>query len=163
MTAEYLAGYYYNETRFSTLKLNASAHIACMPASLPLAEKSQITIEDLDGQTLLMYARGITAADDALRDLLEAHTQNLNIVDVKTYNSSHPMYCQLHNALLIIYDGYECNVPGLVKRPLVLEPVIPIHIGLGYHQNAPEHVQMFLDFAAEVFRQNGTEKYKMKE
>jgi hypothetical protein len=104
-----------------------------VPASHPLAQKDIITVSDLRGQKLILYAKGITRVDDRLREYLTQNEPSVILVDIKTYSSSLPLRCELEGCILIYYSMYWQSFPTLITKPV--EWNFPIDIGLGYRSN----------------------------
>ena len=90
----------------------------------PLARKERITVHDLHGQKIMMYARGITRADDRLRDYIGAVAPDVQIIDIRHYGSS---------------------------LPLDMTMDFPIDIGLGYRVDSNNAVKQFIGLAKSMY------------
>lgn len=149
MMAEYMPGYHFDRTGTATVKLVEDHHCCAIPREHPLSAHTSITLNDLSGQTLLLYRRGITRADDALRDYLLEHGENITLLDIDDYKSSLPMKCEHHNAILIQYGLYRQSFATLSKASLVLPKRFPIDIGFCYRTNETMVLRSFLEVLEE--------------
>ena len=126
-------------------------HCCGVPHGHPLAAKDVISLEDLRGQTIVMYARGITRADDKLRDYLQDNLVDIDILDIHKYNSSIALKCQLSGAILIYYSMYGDSFPALAQVPIEMDIQFPIDIGLGYRISANATIKNFIRLAKELY------------
>lgn len=151
ITTEYLSGYIFDHPDYRILKLLEDKHCCGVPRNHPLSEKSLITTEDLAGQSIVMYARGITRADDKLRDHLLRHVLDIDIIDINTYDRALPLKCELSNHILIYYSMYWENFAPLITVPLEIGISFPIDIGLGYKADSSPAVGDFISVAKSVY------------
>lgn len=151
ITTEYISGYIYNHPDYRILKLMEDKHCCGIPRGHPLAQKTIITVDDLAGQSIVMYARGITRADDQLRDYLMLHVSDIDIIDIPAYSSSLPLKCELSSYILIYYSMYWKNFESLVTVPLEIGIEFPIDIGLGYKVESLPAVEKFISVAKEAY------------
>lgn len=149
MMAEYMLGYHFDRTGTTTVKLVEDHHCCAIPREHPLSAHTSITLNDLRGQTLLLYRRGITRADDTLRDYLLEHGENITLLDIDDYKSSLPMKCEQHNAILIQYGLYRQSFATLSKASLVLPKRFPIDIGFCYRTHETMVLRSFLEVLEE--------------
>lgn len=150
ITAEYLAGYIYDAPDYRRLNLLTDRHCCGVPKSHPLASKATLTIDDLHGQSLVMYRRGITRADDCLRDYLSTQAADIDLIDVSAYNRALALKCELSNQLLVYYSRYTADLDPLQARPLALGVEIPIELGLGWREGCSAAVSAFIATAKRV-------------
>lgn len=152
ITTEYLSGYIYEHPDYRILKLLEDRHCCGVPQNHPLAKKSVISAEDLTGQSIVMYNRGITRADDRLRDYLLRHVADIDIIGIDAYSRSLPLKCELASQIMIYYSMYWENFDPLVKIPLSNEMDFPIDIGLGYKVDSSPAVEKFIAVAKNVYK-----------
>jgi len=150
ITTDYLAGYIYDHPDYRVLKLMEDKHCCGVPKGHPLADRTVITAKDLVGQSIVMYPRGITKADDRLRDYLLKHIPDVDIIDTVSYDRNLPLKCELSSYILIYYSSYAENFAPLVTIPLGFDIEFPIDLGIGYKADAPLTVQQFIAVARET-------------
>lgn len=149
ISVEYTSNYRFEDEDFTFLKLAEDRHCCMVAPSHPLAKKSVISFEDLRGEKLYMYKRGITKCDDQLRDYILKNEPEIEIVDIEVYDSALAATCELENAVLLYYSMYQHCVPSLVSIPTDWN--IPIELGIGYHKNCRPIVSCFIEIAEEQF------------
>ena len=149
ITTEYMSGYVFEEPDYRFIKLMEDRHCCGVSPRHPLARQKSLTIQDLRGQKVMLYARGITRADDRLRDYLTETVPDIECYDIKQYNSSLPLKCELEGLVLIYYSMYWESFPTLVTLPLDID--FPIDIGLGYKAECNASVKQFIALAQELF------------
>jgi len=147
ITTEYIAGYVFDKPGYCFLKLLEDRHCCGVHPHHPLAGKDVISLTDLRGQKLMLYTRGVTKADDQLRDYLIKNEPSVELIDIDVYNSSLFLQCELYGYVLIYYSMYWQSFPKLI--PIPVEWNIPIDIGLGYKANARPAVKKFIETARE--------------
>ncbi len=152
ITTEYMSGYLFEEPGYSFIKLMEDRHCCGMSPTHPLAMRKKISIQDLCGQKLIMYARGITRADDLLRDYIIATAPDVEIIDIDQYGSSLPLRCELEGLILVYYSMYWKSFPSLATLPMDISLDFPIDIGLGYKLDSNEAVKQFISLAEEMFK-----------
>lgn len=152
ITTEYMCGYVFEDPGYSFVKLMEDTHCCGMSPRHPLARKERITVHDLHGQKIMMYARGITRADDRLRDYITAVAPDVRIIDIQNYGSSLPLKCELENLILIYYSMYWKSFPSLATLPMDITMDFPIDIGLGYRVDSGNAVKQFIDLAKSMYQ-----------
>lgn len=151
ITTEYLSGYIFDDPDYRNIKLLEDRHCCGVPKDHPLAKKSVITAADLAGQSIVMYAHGITRADDRLRNYLIRRVPDIDIIDVSAYDRSLPLKCELSGLIMIYYSMYWENFDRLRMIPLSEDIDVPIDIGLGCRADASPAVQKFIELAKEIY------------
>ena len=151
ITTEYMSGYAFDEPDYKFVKLMEDKHCCGMSPRHPLAGKKRISLEDLKDQKVLIYARGITRADDALRSFIETNAPSVELIDIYHYSSSLPLRCELEGLILIYYSMYWESFPTLVTVPIDMSMAFPINIGLGYRADAGQAVKLFIELAQELY------------
>jgi DNA-binding transcriptional LysR family regulator len=151
ITTEYMCGYFFDHPGYQFVKLLQDRHCCGVPPSCALARKKRISFKDLRGQKLILYAKGITRADDDLREYLSRNEPEVELIDIKAYDSSLPVKCELEGCMLIYYSMYQKSFPTLVSRPV--EWNFPIDIGLGCKTKMYENsaVSSFIGLAKEMY------------
>ena len=108
-----------------------------------LADKKQIAIEDLYGETLMMVKRGDSGVNDFLRNDLEKYHPQIHIEDTpRFYDLSVFNRCAETNNVLLIIENWQDIHPGLISIPVHWDYSIPY--GVMYSLDAPEDVLNFI-------------------
>ena len=117
----------------------------CCAVSLehPLAEKKILTLQDLEGENLLLMHRGWSHHVDELRDDLKENYSLIHIVDFDFYNMEIFNRCENSNDILMAFSGWS-NVHPLLKI-IPVEWDYKITYGLLHSHQPSEEVQKFLD------------------
>jgi DNA-binding transcriptional LysR family regulator len=151
ITTEYMCGYVFDRPGHQFIRLLQDKHCCGVSPSHALAGKKRVSFKDLRGQKLILYAKGITRADDELRGYLTKNEPEIELIDIKTYNSALSVKCELESCVLIYYSMYWKSFPTLTTIPV--EWNFPIDIGLGYKTKACENpaVSSFIKFAREMY------------
>lgn len=152
ITTEYMCGYVFEDSRYSFIKLMEDRHCCGMSPKHPLAVKKRISIHDLHGQKIMMYAKGITRANDRLRDYITSVAPDVQIIDIHHYGSSLPLKCELDNLILIYYSMYWKSFPSLASLPMDITMDFPIDIGLGYRVDSNSAVKRFIALAQNMYK-----------
>jgi hypothetical protein len=147
-----MCGYVFEDSRYSFIKLMEDRHCCGMSPKHPLAVKKRISIHDLHGQKIMMYAKGITRADDRLRDYITSVAPDVQIIDIHHYGSSLPLKCELDNLILIYYSMYWKSFPSLASLPMDITMDFPIDIGLGYRVDSNSAVKRFIALAQNMYK-----------
>lgn len=115
-----------------------------------LAEKTQIEIEDLYGETLMMVKRGDSGVNDFLRNDLEQHHPKIHIEDTPPYYdlSVFNRAAETENVLLTLECWQDVH-PGLVSIPVHWDYSIPY--GLLYSLEAPKDVLRFVETVKNLY------------
>lgn len=149
ITTEYMSGYVFEQADYQFAKLMEDRHCCGVSPSHPLARRKALAIRDLQGQRLMLYAQGITRADDRLRAHLHETLPDATLIDIQQYSSALPLKCELEHSILIYYSMYWESFPTLVTLPLDVD--FPIDIGLGYKTESNTAVRQFVALAQEMF------------
>ncbi|MFV0431734.1 MAG: LysR family transcriptional regulator [Alphaproteobacteria bacterium] len=149
ITTEYMFGYFFEQPGYKFLKLTEDKHCCGLSHEHPLAHKKELTLEDLKGQRLIMYAKGITKADDQLREYIIRNEPEIELIDIKKYDSSLALKCTLDKSVLVFYSMYWQSFPSLASIPLDVD--FSIDIGLGYRADCSDAVRQFIEVAQDLF------------
>ena len=107
-----------------------------------LAEREEITPEDLHGETLMMVRRGDSGINDRLREDLETHHPQIRIEDTEPfYDLSVFNRCAESDRVLLSIECWKDVHPGLVTIPVRWDYSIPY--GLLSAHDAPADVRAF--------------------
>ena len=142
LCSEYMQCYHMPSDDIRFLALSPTKHCLEVAPDDELANLSTITFRDLRGRKLMLYRRGITKCDDELRDYLERHEPEIELIDIDSYDSSLTIRAELEQAVVISYAGYETSFGHFVAVPLEWDQ--PIELGIGYHRNCNAAVKNFL-------------------
>ena len=149
ITTEYMSGYVFDGPDYNFVKLTQDRHCCGVAAMHRLAGKKRLSVHDLEGERIILYAKGITHADDSLHDYLLSNLKRARLVNITEYSSSLPMKCELDGSVLVYYSMYYQSFEPLITIPLEVD--FPIDIGLGYKANAKEPVKKFIALAEKMF------------
>lgn len=111
-----------------------------------LANRTLLTLADLEGETLMMVPRGDSELNDRIRSELETHHPQIRIADTpQFYDLSVFNRCAETGSLLLTVECWRDVHPGLVTIPVEWEYSIPY--GLLFAKDAPADVLRFADLA----------------
>ncbi len=114
-----------------------------------LAEKKQINIEDLHGETLMMVGRGDSGVNDFIRNDLEKNHPQIHIEDTpQFYNLSVFNRCAESGNILLTIECWQDVHPGLISIPVNWDYSIPY--GLLYSTNADKDVLKLVETARSI-------------
>ena len=117
----YLSGFYHGKCGF--VEIDRVPLAAALPPGHRLLERSEIALEDLRGEAVVMQQRGVSKEFDKLRDALEA-AGGVSFVDVLHYSVQTFTRCELEGTALIAPAIWEDLHPNLKARPLRGAPSI---------------------------------------
>lgn len=121
----------------------------------PFASKTQLTISDLFGQTLMMIPRGSSKTNDAIRDELEKYPE-IKIEDTTENYDMHVFNEAVEsNKLLLMNECWKEVHPGLITIPVKWDYRIPY--GLLYALNPPKDVIAFVEAIRQIKKTNEKE------
>ncbi len=131
--------------QFFQLK-NAKCCIA-MSKKHPLAAKSRLSWNDLEGETMLLVKRGSTAVLDALRSEIEQEHPEIHLMDMPSpYDVPVFNECEKLGYLMETLDIWSDIHPSLVTLSMEWEYEIPV--GMMYAESPSPAVEQFI----ELFR-----------
>lgn len=146
---EYFMNYIHDIKGLSAVKIATICHSLLVVPGHPLAPKTSIGLEDLRGQKLIMYRRGITKSEDTLREYLLQYEPDITILDIDNYDGSLFTKCELEDAVLLGYSLYEQNFPQFVSIPARWN--IAINLGFYYHKDCRPIVRDFILTVEDLF------------
>lgn len=110
----------------------------------PLAQKKQLEISDLYGETLMMVKRGDSEVNDRIREDLTRNHPAIQIEDTpRFYDISVFNRCVETGNVLLILECWKDVHPALVTIPVNWDYSSPY--GLLYALNPPEDVERFVN------------------
>lgn len=120
----------------------------CVFKTNPLASLTTVTFADLRGKKLMMHARGVSKADDLLRDYLETHEPLIEILDFPYYGHELILKAALDNAVLLAIREFAFDSPCVVYIPTDWD--FPFERGIIYRKKCSPEVQDFIDMAKQI-------------
>ena len=120
----------------------------CVFKTNPLASLTTVTFADLRGKKLMMHARGVSKADDLLRDYLETHEPLIEILDFPYYGHELILKAALENAVLLAIREFAFDSPSVVYIPTDWD--FPFERGIIYRKKCSPEVQAFIDMARQI-------------
>ena len=129
--------------RCNFLPLGTYRYCVAVPQDHPLAGKDKLTIEDMEGETLMLVRQGDSPSVDQVRAALKEHSQihledTPPFYDMEVFNSS----VQTRHLLLTL-DCWKDVHPLLVTLPVAWDFTIPY--GILYELDPVKDVQRFLN------------------
>lgn len=114
----------------------------------PLAQKSELEVSDLYGESLMLMHRGWSSYVDVLRDDLEANHKQINIVDFDFYSLEIFNRCEYEGSILMAVRNWAGVHPLLKVLRVKWEHFIPY--GLLYAKDPSDNVWDFLEAVKQV-------------
>ena len=131
------------------LPLGRYQKMCAMSRSHPLAQKERLTLEDLEGQTLMMVKEGDSQTNDFIRNDLRRSHPRIQIEDTpRFYDISVFNRCAETGNILLSLECWRDVHPALVTLPVDWD--YSITYGLLYALEPPEDVQRFVDTVARL-------------
>lgn len=107
-----------------------------------LTKKDKISIEDMEGENLMLMKRGWSYYGDKLRDDISENYPQIKIVDFNLYNVEVFNRCENNNGLLLAIKSWE-NIHPLIKIiPVEWEYAIPF--GLLYSKEPSSKIKKLI-------------------
>lgn len=125
------------------LKLSDEPLCVAFPINHPLAQKDKLSIEDLNGQTLMMIDPGRMSSMDALRDDLTKNHPQVQIENFVMYKTEVFNECANNGKGLVTIDRWKPVHPLLKNVHVDWNYTMPY--GILYSKTPDERVQRFLD------------------
>lgn len=114
----------------------------------PLAQKSELEVSDLYGESMMLMHRGWSSYVDVLRDDLEANHKQINIVDFDFYSLEIFNRCEYEGGILMAVRNWAGVHPLLKVLRVKWEHFIPY--GLLYAKDPSDNVWDFLEAVKQV-------------
>ena len=136
----------------SFLPLGKYRCCCAVPCVHPLAEKKQLKLEDLDGETLLMIKRGSSKELVYLRNDLVSHHSQVTIIDVPyLYDASLFNRCVQMGCLLEIPEIWGSVHPSVKVLPL---EDYTLTFGIIYAKESSVEVQAFIQAVSALLERD---------
>lgn len=149
---DFLIGVCDSKTRLSLcsfLPLGRYKKMVAVSRDHRLAEKKQVNIEDLYGETLMMVGRGDSGVNDFIRNDLEKNHPQIHIEDTpQFYDLSVFNRCAESGNVLLTIECWQDVHPGLISIPVNWDYSIPY--GLLYSANADKDVLKLVETARNI-------------
>ena len=113
-----------------------------------LAKKDKVSLEDMEGENLMLMKRGWSCYGDKLRDDLIENHPNINIIDFDFYNVEVFNRCENNNELLLAVKSWESVHPLIKIIPVNWEHEIPF--GLLYSKEPSDKVKRLIKAVDKV-------------
>lgn len=132
----------------SFLPLFEDASYCLMPQGHPLSQKQSLTVDDLEGETLLLPKPGVCSAADEI--CAYAKEKDLHIAirsDVSEY--AIPVLVTRYRYIVVAPSYINTAFAGVLSIPLLCK--VPIRVGLGYLPRPKPAIKGFLACAQEIY------------
>lgn len=113
-----------------------------------LASKDKLTIEDLNGEDMMINRRIWNNRIGELRKTLLQHNSNINIMEFEFYDVNIFNKCENENTVLLTFDAWKNVHPLLKILPVEWEYTVPF--GLFYAPSPTKTVRKFLSAVQTV-------------
>lgn len=119
------------------------------PKGHRLADKAELTLDDLHGERLMMIREGDSPIIDSIRDEIVALHPQIQIEDTPSfYDAGVFNRCEQMGCILLTLDGWSEIHPALTTIPAKWERTMPY--GLLYSRRPSEGVTKFLNAVKEL-------------
>ncbi len=126
------------------LQLGTYKKMIAVPASDPLANKAELSLEDLHGRMMAMLSRGDSPVNDNIRDFLEKEHPEISLLDMGDhYDISVFNWCAENDILLLNMECWKDIHPALVTLPVRWDFALPY--GLLYSKKPSCDALVFLE------------------
>ena len=113
-----------------------------------LADMKKLTMQDLNGEYLVMPVEGVSKEIDAFRKDVTVHYPTVQIVDSKRYDIDTFTLCEVNGYILITQPVYTDIHSNLVTIPLETNYTLPY--GLMYANNPTSATKKFIGTIKEL-------------
>ena len=113
-----------------------------------LADMKKLTMQDLNGEYLVMPVEGVSKEIDAFRKDVTVHYPTVQIVDSKRYDIDTFTLCEVNGYILITQPVYTDIHSNLVTIPLETNYTLPY--GLMYANNPTSATKKFIGAIKEL-------------
>lgn len=145
----YLPGLFQDRCNF--FELFSAKICLAVPNGNRLFSKTSLTLQDLQGETIMLTKRGHSTTFDSLRDLLRQNVSNLELIDTDYYDMNIFATCELNNYLMLSLDIWSDIYPSMRTIPLETNYTVPY--GLLYSLNPPVGVLELIDSANSLLEE----------
>ncbi len=120
------------------LRLKDEPILLAVSLQNPLSSKEKLSIDDLNGQKLMLPASGVLSQADAIREEVSKKAPESEIIDFSIYSTEIFNICENEDALLLTIPGWENVHPMLRFIPVAWN--YSLTLGLLYSQNPSDAV-----------------------
>lgn len=125
------------------LPLDAWRFTLAMPTEHPLAGRSKIAVDDLDGQTVMVMEPGCSRENDLVRQAIDDSGVDARIIDIpQFYGPATFNRCVDEDCLLLSLEGWANAHPSLASVPFDVPHSIPA--GIMYSTTPNEATERFV-------------------
>lgn len=142
----YLSGLYNGKCNFFEI-FPAKICIA-IPKGHPLFSKDSLSLDDLQGEKIILSRRGNSTSFDEARNRLEQADCDIEILEVDYYDINIFATCELNHCLMVTLNVWSDIYPSLKTCPVDWDITIPY--GLAYALNPPKEVKVLIDTAKKL-------------
>ena len=127
----------------------------CISNNNPLSGMKKVTIKHLRGKKLMMHARGLSKADDMLRDYLETLEPSIAIIDHSHFTHELLIKAEMENALVVCTRKHCFELPNFKRVPM--DKVFPVERGIFYRKDCSPEVKDFIELSKQVIEENDSD------
>ena len=109
-------------------------------------------MKHLRGRKLMMHARGISRADDRLRDYLEAHETSVTIIDHPYFTHELLIKAKMENTVVVCVRKHWFELPIFIRIPIDWD--FPVGRGIFYRKDCRPEVKGFIDLLKHEIEKN---------
>lgn len=124
------------------VELSREPLYCAVPLESDLAQKDFISLDDLEGQSLMIIQRGWNVEVDRLRDEVRANHPSISVVDFPQYRAEVFNQCASEDLALVSLTVWKDVHPML--RTVPTDWGIAVSYGIMHASNPTEHVAEFL-------------------
>lgn len=144
--AEYIMDYFVEDKDIEFKKIAETEYICGFPPGHKLFGRKNIYADDLKGERIILYNKGISRTADVLRVFLKRRDPDVKLIGIDSYDSNLYAKCRIENAGLMMYVNYESCFPQLSYPKF--ESSLKIELGIGFHRDCRTMVREFVECAA---------------
>lgn len=124
----------------------------CISNNDPLAGMKMAAVKHLRDRKLMMHARGLSKADDMLRDYLETHEPSVTIIDHPYFSHELLIKAEMENAVVVCVRKHWFELPNFKRVPMDWD--FPVERGIFYRKNCRPEVKDFIELSKQVIEEN---------
>ena len=130
------------------LELGRTPFCCAVAKSHPLAKYKSLTMNDLNGEYLVMPIENVSEEMDAFRNEIKDKFPTVHIIDSSYYGVDTFTLCEVNPYILITQKVYSDIHTNLITIPLVTDYTMPY--GLMYANNPSDAAKKFIDEASHI-------------
>ena len=125
------------------LELGRTPICCAVARNHPLAGREKLTIQDLNGECIVMPIEGVSKEIDAFRNTIQKQYPSIQIRDSKRYDLDTFTLCELSDSVLMTHPVYADIHSNLVTIPLDTDRTLPY--GLMYAKDPTAATRKFIN------------------